>query len=400
VSALGSSLLYLLSVNAVACALIAWGAAGLGTTIGWAVAIGVAQAVGERLGEPFAAIEAKRRARMGVFRGTLQLSVLVIALVLAAASPTPGLLGFLVNVFAGFLLLVSLLLRLTAQPFGLVGQALALTVLAGLRGGPLGAWVAASSLAIAGLYVAIDHHARLLAAHRVDDAPHAWAALGRGAAVVLPVALAVGLAVHRVSPLPRPDPAPETYDESYRPVEKKPKRGLDTRALRALVLSGLGGAVFIYFVGRWLVRSKKGERGRIEAPEPLRGSLERMREAGGSKASPPAYAGRRGRVVRAYLNLLRGADRAGFPRHPGETADEFAAALAEPGGPLAAATNTFVRARYSFFEVTEVDVERAERGADAVLDHLARHPPARRARQVQDAASTRTIDSPARRPPS
>lgn len=399
-SALGSSILYLLSVNAVACALLAWTGAGIAATVGWAAALGVAQAFGERLGEPFAAIDAKRRDRMGAFLGTLQVSVLVIALVLAAASPTPGLLGFLANVLAGYQLLVTVLLRLTAQPRGLVGQALALTALAGLRGGPLGAWAASSSLALAGVYVALDHHARLLAAHRVDDAPHARGALLRGAAVVLPVALVVGLGIHRVSPLPRPDPPPETVEDEYKPLAEQPKRELDFRALRALVLSGLGGAVFIYFVGRWLVRSRKHERQVIEAPEPLRGGLERIKETAAAPRSAPSYFGRRGRVVRAYLSLLHGADRAGFARRPDETAHEFAAALSEPRVALDAATGAFVRARYSPFDVTEDDVQAAERGADAVLARLSVRPPARRARVVRDAASTTATAAPARPPSS
>jgi hypothetical protein len=397
--ALGSSVLYLLSVNAAACALLAWTNAGLGAVIGWAAAIGIAQAFGERLGEAFAVIEAKRRDRMGVFLGTLQVSVLVIALVLAAASPTPGLLGFLANVLAGYQLLVVLLLRLTTEPRGLVGQALALTALACLRGGPLGAWAAASSLALVGVYVALDHHGRLLASHRLDDTPHARGALLRGAAVVLPVALATGLLVHRVSPVPRPDPPPETGEEVYKPVADGPKRELDFRALRALVLSGLGGAVFIYFVGRWLVRSKKGERQLIEAPEPLRGGLERIREAPPAPRVPPSYAGRRGRLVRAYMNLLRGTERAGFARRPDETADEFAAALSEPRAALDAATSAFVRARYSAFEVTDDEVRQAESGAEAVLEHLSRHPPVRRARRVRDTASS-TAAAPAELPPS
>jgi hypothetical protein len=234
-----------------------------------------------------------------------------------------------------------------------------------------------------------DHHARLLATHRVDDAPYARGALARGSAAVLPVALAVGLVAYRVSPVPRPDPPPQTISDAYKPVEDKPKRELDLRSLRALVLSGLGGAVFIYFVGRWLVRSKKGERGAIEAPEPLRGALERIREAPAAASKMPSYAGRRGRVVRAYLDLLRGAERAGFARRPDETAGEFAAALAEPREPIEAATGTFVRARYSPFDVTDEDVKRAERGASAVIEHLSRHPPAQRARHVRDAPSSR-----------
>ena len=184
---------------------------------------------------------------------------------------------------------------------------------------------------------------RLLAAHRVDDAPHARGALVRGAAVVLPVALAVGLVVYRVAPLPRPDPPPETIVDAYKPVDEKPKRELDLRALRALVLSGLGGAVFIYFVGRWLVRSKKGERGAIETPEPLRGALERIRE-------PPR---RRRRAVRAtpagaggscapISTCCAAADRAGFARRPDETAGEFAAAA---GGAARAARDRDRRLR-------------------------------------------------------
>ena len=303
-SALASSLLYLLSVNAVACALLAWTDAGLGAMLGWAAAIGVAHAIGERFGEPFAAIDTKRRDRMGVFLGTLQVSVLVIALVLAAASPTPGLLGFLVDVFAGYQLLVTVLLRLTTEPRGLVGQSLALTALACLRGGPLGAWAAASSLALAGVYVALDHHARLLAAHRVDDAPHARGALVRGAAVVLPVALAVGLGIYRVSPLPRPDPPPQTIGDAYKPVEDKPKRELDLRALRALVALGPGRRR-LHLLRRPMARPF--EEGRAGRDRGARAAARRPR------ADPR---GAPGRVEDAELRRPPRARRARLPRPP------------------------------------------------------------------------------------
>ncbi len=381
--ALSASVLYLLALDSVACAMLAWGRTGQAELLGWAIALGVALAVGERLGEPFAVIEAKRRDRIAVFLGVVQLSMLVLALVLAAGSPTPGLLGFLANVLSGYQLLVLALARLTPHARGVVGQSLALVALAGLRGGPLAAWAAASALALVGLYVGLDHHARLLAAHRLDDDPHAGRALALSAALVLPVALAVGLAVRVASPEARPDPAPEVADDSYKPIDEKPKRELDTRALRSMLITGLVGAVGVYFVGRWIVRSKRGEKKAIETPEPLRGSLERIRPEERHRRALPEYPGRRGKVVRAYLRLLGAAERAGFARRPDETAAEFARALDEPRAPLAATTDAFERARYSALEVGDGDVARAERDVAAVVDHLQRRPPRRR-RVVKD----------------
>lgn len=388
-SALASALLYLVLLNAVGCAMLAWGGATPLGLWGWAVGLAVALGVGERLGDSFATIEAKRRDKVAVFLATIQLSVLVLALVLAAGSPTPGLLRFLANVLSGYALLVLALVRLTPHARGVVGHSLALVALACLAGGVLAAWAAGSTLALVGLYVGIDHHTRLLAAHRVSDAPHAAHAIWRTTLLVLPVALAVGLIAHRYSPERRAPPPPTVVDDSYRPLDEKPKRELDMRALRALVVTGLVGAIAVYFVGRWIVRSKRGEKKAIEAPEPLRGRLERIRPEERRGSALPEYPGNRGRVVRAYLSLLRGAERAGFPRRPDETADEFATALDEPRAPLAATTEAFVRARYGSGEVSAEDVSQAEKGADAVVAHLVRRPPRRRAAVVRDAAARR-----------
>ena len=382
---LGTSILYLLALNSLACALLAWGRATPTALVGWAIALAVALLVGERLGDAFELIDAKRRDRMAVFLGTLQLSVLVLGLVLAAGSPTPGLLLFLTNVLSGFLLLVLGLARLTPQPRGVVAHAVALVALAGLHGGPLGAWAAGATLALVGLYVGLDHHAQLLAAHRLDEGAHAGRALVLSARVVLPVALAVGLGVYSADPEPRRSPLPEVVDDGYRPLEEKPKRELDGRVLRATVLTGLVGAVAVYLVGRWIVRSKRGERKSIETPEPLRGTLEPIRAKRAQNRGRPHYRGRRGRIVKAYLGLLRGAERAGFPKRPEETPVEFAAALAEPREPLAAATNAFLLARYGPFDVGEAELSQAERGVAAVLDHLQRRPPRRRPAAVRDA---------------
>jgi hypothetical protein len=388
VRALHATVLYLLALDAVACARLAWTDTGPGGLAGWALGLAAALGLGERLGESFAVVEAKRRDRVAIFLGTLQLSVLVIALVLAAGKPTPGLLGFLADVLSGYQLLVLALVRLTPQPRGVVGHSLALLALACLRGGPLGAWAAASGLGLLGLFVGLDHHARLLAAHRLDERGHAASALARSAALALPIALAVGLAVHAASPEPRADPLPEAADDGFRPVEEQPRRELDAQALRSIVLSGLAGAVGVYFVGRFIARSKRKEKGAIEAPEPLRGSLERIRPKAEASRALPSYPGRRGAIVRAYLRLLRGAAGAGFPREAHETPSEFARALREPRAPLSDATFVFERARYGPFDVTDADVEAAESGADAVLAHLERRPPRRRV-VVKDAAEGR-----------
>jgi uncharacterized protein DUF4129 len=376
--ALGSTVLYLLALDGVACALLAWTDTSPGGLAGWAIALAVALAIGERAGDAFATIEEKRRDRVAVFLGTVQLSVLALALVLASGKPTPGLLGFLAGVLAGYQLLVVALARLGPHARGVVGQSLALVALACLRGGPLGAWAASSALALVGLYVGLEHHARLLAFHHLDDQGHGGRALGLSALLVLPVALAVGLAIHTAAPEPRPDPPPELVDNSYRPLEEKPKRELDTRALRSTVVAGLAGAVAVYFVGRWLVRSKRGVKGAIETPEPLRGALERIRPDERPRRAVPAYAGRRGRIVQAYLRMLRATERLGFARRPDETPAQFARALGEPRAPLTETTDVFVRARYGPVDLADGDVQAAERGAAAVVDHLERHPPRRR----------------------
>ena len=115
---LASVVLYLLALDAVACATLAWTDPGPFELVGWAVGLGVIQMVGEKLGSSFATIEAKRRDRLGTFLGTIQLSVLVLALVLAAAQFSAGLLRFLTNVLVGYLVVAVLLLRLTPHHAG------------------------------------------------------------------------------------------------------------------------------------------------------------------------------------------------------------------------------------------------------------------------------------------
>jgi hypothetical protein len=394
VKALATTILFLLTLDGVACALLAWDQVGPVEILIWTLSLGVAALIGEVLDASFSAIEEKRRAKVAVFLGTMQLSLLVLALVLAAGKPSPGLLGFLSNVLAGYALLVLMLVHLTPHPRGVVGHALALIALAALHGGGLAAWAVSSGLGLTGLYLGLDHHLRLLATHRVGDTPYTGLALRRTAVLVLPVALALGLAVARLAPERAPVVVPDPVEQGYVPLdENKEERELDLRALRALLLAAIGGAVAIYAVGRWLARSKGGDPKSIETPEPLRGRLERIRPEAKGRKRLPEYPGRRGRIVRAYLNLLRGAERVGFPRRPDETPEEFASLLGEPRAPLARVTEVFARTRYGPGDPSDQDVAEAEGGADAVLGHLARQPPKRR-HVVRDAEETpRSFDS-------
>ncbi|MCG6923766.1 MAG: DUF4129 domain-containing protein [Acidobacteria bacterium] len=391
--ALASAILYLLLLDGVACALLAWGDATALDLVLWALALGAVGLVGERLATPFSAIEMKRRDKIAVFLGTIQLSLLVLALVLAAVKPRPDLLGFLSDVLAGYALVVLGLRHLTPHPRGVVGHALALITLAALRGGGLGAWAVSSALGLTGLFLGLDHHIRLLSAHRIDDGPYTALAFWRTAVLVVPVAVFLGLAVARLAPEAAPVVVPDPVEEGYVPLEdEKGQQELDLKALRALLLAAIAGAVAIYAVGRWLARSKGGEVQSIETPEPLRGGLERIRREAKRTRALPEYPGRRGRIVRAYLNLLRGAERAGFPRRPSETPEEFASALGEPRTSLGSITETFARARYGPGEPTDADVHAAEGGVDAVLGRLARQPPKRR-RVVRDADERRADES-------
>jgi hypothetical protein len=322
---------------------------------------------------------------VAVFLGTLQFSVLVLALLLAAVRPSPGLATFLTSVLCAYLLVALALFRLTPEPYGVIGQCLALVAVACLRGGHLSVWAATSAFFLTLLYVGLDHHARLLAAHRIDDRPYVGLALRRTATLVLPVALTLGAVLARAVPSLVPLDTRLPSDEELALQEEKPKREMDTRALRAVVMAGVAGVVAVYFVGRTLIRSRRGQRGAIETPEPLRGRLERMKTGARSQAALPEYPGRRGRIVRAYLMLLRGAEHVGFPRRPSETPREFESALQEPAAPLRAVTELFVRARYGPIDLSDKDVSTAERGADAVLDRLQRRPPRRRREIVHDA---------------
>jgi fluoride ion exporter CrcB/FEX len=374
-SRLRTAVLGAFACDATLCALVAWDQdVSAPTLLLWTLAVAGALAIGEGLEGTFAVLDPDHRGRMTVFLGSLQLSVLVLALIVAAVKPSPDLLRFIANVLAGYFLLVLALVRLAPHPRAVLGHGFALTVLAGLQGGPVGAWATLSSFSLAAFFLGVDHHARLFAAFRVDPTDQGALVLRRTAAVVLPATLGFG-AFLALSPL-------GPGRSSAFGIEGRQKREMDRSALRAVIVTVLAGTGAVYFAGRLLVRSSKGEAAPLEGVEPLKGEVRRI-AADDAVTSHVDYPGTRGRVIKAYLRLLGGAARFGFPRRPDETPQEFAAALGEPRAPLAQVTDAFVRARYGPSAPAEHEVEIAERQADRAIEYLRQSPPKPRAARAE-----------------
>jgi len=89
----------------------------------------------------------------------------------------------------------------------------------------------------------------------------------------------------------------------------------------------------------------------------------------------PVYQGRRGRIVRAYVNVLARARQRGFPWRPSQTPADIAARLSAPAGPVGTLTELFVGARYGPDEPSEAQAAAAERAAQAVAASLGRQKP-------------------------
>jgi hypothetical protein len=358
------------------CALVAWDeAVSAGTLFLWTVAVASALALGEGLEGNFAVLDPDHRGRMTVFLGSLQLSVLVLALIVAAVKPQAGLLRFIANVLAGYFLLVLALARLAPHPRAVLGHGFALTVLAGLQGGPVGAWATLSSFSLSALFLGVDHHARLFMAFRVDPTDQGALVLRRTAVVVLPATL--GLCVFlALSPL---EPG---HGQDFG-VRGRHEREMNRSAVRAVILTVLAGTGAVYFAGRLFVRSSKGETAPLEGVEPLKGEVRRI-AADDAVARHPELPGARVRVIKSYLRLLDAAARLGFARRAEETPYEFASELGEPRAQLADVTEAFVRARYGPWEPAAQDVEVAERQTDRALEYLRQKPPKPRKPRVEE----------------
>jgi hypothetical protein len=354
--------LYALSLHAAASALIAWKASDARLLGLCAIGLALALILGESFGGIIdAGLEGTSRLRLRVTAAAAYGGLVVIALAVGIGSRDVGLLGQEAFVFtvlqAAFLLLVDL----GRTHLGPVANAFVLVVLASLRGGVVAAAAVTGGLALLGFFLALDHSARVLQAYPSGRVDLLGATLRRAAASLAPVAagLTIFFLVSPAAPLPRirfAVTAPRMMDD---------EAAAAYRRLVVLVLSGSG----LVFGIVWLLRRDRGTRPPLEEALPL----ERGAEEPLPKAPPPArrdYRGRRGRIVRAYVDVLARARETGFRSRPSLTPRDIAAHLPAPAGPLGTLTDLFVGARYGPDEPSEQQALSAERAAQAIAAGL------------------------------
>jgi hypothetical protein len=242
---------------------------------------------------------------------------------------------------------------------GTLLNAAALTLFAALAGGPLaaGAVIACATLTL--VFLAADHHARLLTEYPVAEAPGPGL-LWREA---IPAAAALGglLALFFAAVPPKPFAA-------FVPV--MPAASMPPELLTRLLLQLLGLAFFAGLLFYLLLRvsGRLGE-GAAEPEHEQAVARRRAEPAPAAAAAPPEppVTGVRAQVIRLYLKVLEQLARRGRPRRPHQTPAEFARGL-EPAVEAGALTGLFVRARYGRDEMSDDDLRRADEAARAVLE--------------------------------
>lgn len=356
--------LYALSLHAAAGALLAW-TAGDTRTLGLAAAgLALASVLGESLGGlADAGLEGSGRLRLRVTVAAAYGGFVVLALTAAVGAGEARLLGQEALIFtvlqAAFLLLVDL----GRTHLGPVANAFVLVVLAALRGGVVAAAAVTGGLALLGLFLALDHSARVLHAYPAGPARLLGPTLRRAAASLAPIVLGLTILFFLSPPAPLarvrfPAAAAGPRDEEVR------------AAYQRLIFLALAGGALVFGVVR-LVRRDRGARPPLEEALPLeRGAEEALPE-------PPSlarreYRGPRGRIVRAYVGVLARARETGFRSRPSQTPRDIATLLPAPAAPLATITDLFVGARYGPDEPSEEQAAAAERAAATVVAGLGR----------------------------
>ncbi|HEY2945748.1 MAG TPA: DUF4129 domain-containing protein [Vicinamibacteria bacterium] len=354
--------LYALSFHAAASALLAWrtsDAAWLGLC---AIGLALAQILGESFaGVVDAGLEGTGRLRLRVTAAAAYGGLVVLALAAGVGTREARLLGQEALLFTVLQAAFLLLADLGRTHLGPVANALVLVVLASLGGGVVAAAAVTGGLALLGLFLALDHSARVLQAYPAGRADLLGATLRRAAVSLAPVV--IGLTIFFVLSPPRPLPrmrfaasVPRTRDEEL------------SLAYRRLVVFALAGSGLVFGIVR-LLRRDRDRRPPLEEALPLeRGADEALPEP-----PPPArrsYRGRRGRIVRAYVSVLARAGESGFRSRPSQTPSDIAVLLPAPPGPLGTLTELFVGARYGPDEPSEEQAAAAERAGHAVAAGL------------------------------
>jgi Domain of unknown function (DUF4129) len=356
--------LYALSLHAAASALMAWRAGDAGMLALAAAVLALALIIGESFGGVVdAGLEGTSRLRLRVTVAAGYAGLVVLALTAAVGTGEPRLLGQEALTFTVLQAAFLLLADLGRTHLGPVANALVLVVLASLRGGVVAAVAVVGGVALLGFFLALDHAARVLQAYPAGRADLLGATLRRATVSLAPIVL--GLAILFVlsppAPLARvrfPAAAARQRDEEV------------AAAYRRLIVLALAGSGLVFGVVRLLRRDRDARPPLEEAPSLEHGIEEALAEP------PPLvrrdYHGRRGRIVRAYVEVLARARDFGFRSRPSETPRDIAAHLPAPSGPLDALTDLFVGARYGPDEPSEEQAVAAERAGQAVTAGLGR----------------------------
>jgi hypothetical protein len=356
--------LFLISLAAVEGSLLAWSPARLSDPFvlaGFPLALAAAAVIGTLLQDPLAAAaERSGRGRLAfVIGGTYAVLVLLILLGLLSGSRDavePG--GQLFRLLQPVALLAAGLGR---GHLGVLVNALVLTSYSILAGG---AGAALAVTALGGLlpaFLVVDFAARRLSEYPVDAFPPPWPVLREGMAwaglaFLALLAWVVRFPLQPHVPLVRSGALPK----------------VDPSQVSDLLLQ-LGGAFALGLLGFWaasrLGLGRGGAAGVEDVERVEARSLAEPVEEGPALAPSEAEPGRRGRIIRVYLDLQAQLARWGWRRPPGCTPRAFAGRI-EPREPADRLAELFARARWaSPGDLPEGDVEAACRAGEAILDH-------------------------------
>ncbi len=358
--------LYALSLHAAASALLAWTPAGARLLALATAGLALAQITGETVsGAVEAGLEGTSRVRLRITFAVAYGGFVVIALTAAVGSGEARLIGQEAMIFSVLQAAFLLLADLGRTHLGPVANAFVLVMVASLRGSLVAAAAVVGSLALLGFFLALDHSARVLQAYPAGRAALLAPTLRRAATSLAPIVIGLTVLFSFSPPAPlaqiRVPAASGQRDEDV------------SAAYRRLVVFGLVGCGLIFAAVR-LLRRDRGARSPLEEALPLeRGMEEPLPEPPG--VARPVYQGRRGRIVRAYVNVLARARQRGFPWRPSQTPADIAARLSAPAGPVGTLTELFVGARYGPDEPSEAQAAAAERAAQAVAASLGRQKP-------------------------
>jgi hypothetical protein len=345
--------LYLLSLLAAAGADLAWRSPDPRRLAAHAAGLGIAVGLGTLLPDALSAVGAaalRARARLLAFLFLPLPALLALAVAVAVPQRAPD--------AATVLALLQVAVVLVAEALALEVLALwgafVLTLLAALAGG-LPAFVGLTGyLALAGIFLGLDHVPRRLAAWPGVPAPALRLVLRDAArAVAVPVVL-LGLALLLLPAAPRA----ALGDASSVPLAPEVRR-----AYQWLALVALAGGGTVTLLMRWL----RG--GGSEAPtlvEPMESRVEAEEPLEPAAFDEARYEPARGRVIRAYLRFLSRAREAGYRLGRHLTPREIQDVVRRPEDPLSVLTSLFMDARYGPDEPLLDAVRSAEAASGAM----------------------------------